>query len=222
MVAPPPSPNDHDRRQQRWRGVYWDLNSRQTLRQHGPSCYLEFTERYSGPCLASTNQDQRSPEPPHRSVASRSRQRCPEGKQKISTPVVLGVHDNWVDRSPVVHLRGPIRTRDPRTFAASEGRGDACPSEQGPAGIVPPGSPPGNDPPFVKDTHDDPDLCGAADEPPRELASHQARRAGCNGHSRPHGLRLRPDQRRRTCWRSRARQQCRCIRPSLPRGQAFR
>ena len=78
------------------------------------------------------------------------------------------------------------------------------PSEQGPAGIVPPGSPQGNNPPFVKDTHDDPDLCGAADEPPRELASHQARRAGCTGHSQPCGLRLRPDECRRTCWRSRA------------------
>ena len=31
--------------------MYWDLNSRQTLRQHGPSCYLEFTERSHGTYL---------------------------------------------------------------------------------------------------------------------------------------------------------------------------
>ena len=63
------------------------------------------------------------------------------------------------------------------------------PSEPSPPCTVPPGSPRGNDPPSVKDTHDH--------EPPRELANDPARRAGCSGHPESHRLRLGPDQRRR-------------------------
>lgn len=99
-----------------------------------------------GRCPASTNRDQRSPEPPRRSVVSRVSARCPEGKQKISTRLVwvsqttgLIVHPLFIFAGPSGHV---TRVRSPHRKAAGR-----VPFRTRPGGIVPPGSPPGNDPP---------------------------------------------------------------------------
>ena len=75
-----------------------------------------------GRCPASTNQDQRSPEPPRRSVVSRVSARCPEGKQKISTRMVLGVQTTGLIVHPLFTFAGPsghvTRVRSPHRKTA--------------------------------------------------------------------------------------------------------